>query len=101
MTVAIQAGLEDAIVFLRCDAQKMSAFMAQEEEAAEVVQLLIDMEADVNATGDETQDCESAGCPTVHGKTPLCAAVQRGSPALVKMLLDANADPNHTHKYDS
>lgn len=100
MTVAIQAGLEDAICFSRCDAQKMSAFMSQEEEVAKVVQLLIKMNADVNASGDETQDCESAGSPTVHNKTPLCAAVQRGSPALVRLLLDARADPSHTHQYD-
>jgi len=100
MTVAIQAGLEDAVVFLRCNVEKMTAFMSQEAEVAEVVQLLMDMKADVNATGDETQDCESAGWPTIHSKTPLCAAIQRGSPALVKLLLDAKADPNHTHQYD-
>lgn len=73
--------------------------MAQEDECAEVVRLLLDMRADVNATGEETQDCESGGSPEVHGKTPLCAAVQRGSPSLVRLLLDAKADPNHIHSY--
>jgi len=100
MTVAIQSGLENAVVLLKCDVARMTAFMSQEEEVVEVVRLLLEMGADVNATGDETQDCESAGCPTVHGKTPLCAAIQRGSPALVQLLLDAGADPNHTHRYD-
>ncbi len=99
--MAIQAGLEDAVESLKCDPAKIRTFMSQENEVGELIQLLIDKQADVNATGEENQDCESAGAPTVHGKSPLAAAVQRGSPTLVKMLLDARADPNHEMKYDS
>jgi len=101
LTVAIQAGLEHCVHFLRADSEKVRKFMSQEEEVAELVQLLIEKRADVNATGDETQDAESNGAPTVHGKSPLAAAIQRGSPMLVKVLLDAKADPNHQMKYDS
>jgi len=101
LTVAMMAGLEACVQVLRCQPGKMQTFMSYEEDVCKVVELLIEKGADVNAKGDETQDCESAGCPTVHGKSPLCAAVQRGSPKLVKMLLDANADPNHQHRYDA
>jgi hypothetical protein len=101
LTVAIQAGLENAVECLRCTPTKISNYMSKEKELCEIVELLIQRGADVNATGEETQDCESAGAPTVHDKTPLCAAVQRGSPTLVKILLDARANPDHTHRYDS
>ena len=102
LTVAIQAGLEKAVVGGRgTDAGKMKEFMSQEDELCQLVGLMLQKGANANATGTETQDCESGGSPTVHGKTPLCAAAQRGSLALVKMLLEAGADPSHTHKYDS
>eukprot|EP00928_Gymnodinium_smaydae_P060869 TRINITY_DN4475_c0_g1_i1.p1 TRINITY_DN4475_c0_g1~~TRINITY_DN4475_c0_g1_i1.p1 ORF type:complete len:325 (+),score=27.96 TRINITY_DN4475_c0_g1_i1:66-977(+) len=100
LTVAMMAGIEHAVQCLRCDPNKINAWMASEKEVCEVVALLIERGADVNAVGDEDQDCESAGIVTVHGKTPLCAAVQRGSPTLVRMLLEAKADPNHEMKYD-
>mmetsp|Transcript_42935 Transcript_42935/g.110668 ORF Transcript_42935/g.110668 Transcript_42935/m.110668 type:complete len:347 (-) Transcript_42935:233-1273(-) len=100
LTVAIQAGLEDAVRANRTDPVKIRIFMSQENEVGEVIQLLIEKQADVNATGEEVQDAGSAGAPDVHGKSPLAAAVQRGSPMLVKMLLDAKADPNHEMKYD-
>eukprot|EP00928_Gymnodinium_smaydae_P037761 TRINITY_DN26172_c0_g1_i1.p1 TRINITY_DN26172_c0_g1~~TRINITY_DN26172_c0_g1_i1.p1 ORF type:complete len:433 (+),score=39.52 TRINITY_DN26172_c0_g1_i1:88-1386(+) len=101
LTVAMMAGMEDFAHYIRCDVEKINAWMAREGEVCDIVALLIEKGADVNATGEEVQDCESAGCPEVHGKTPLCAAVQRGSPALVRMLLDAKADPNHTMSYDA
>eukprot|EP00933_Yihiella_yeosuensis_P027992 TRINITY_DN21805_c0_g1_i1.p1 TRINITY_DN21805_c0_g1~~TRINITY_DN21805_c0_g1_i1.p1 ORF type:complete len:358 (+),score=50.73 TRINITY_DN21805_c0_g1_i1:112-1185(+) len=99
LTVAIQAGLEKVIAFGGARGERMKAFMDRENEVSEVVELLILKKADVNAVGEETQDCESAGCVLVRGKSPLCAAVQRGSPALVRMLLDANADPTHRHNH--
>mmetsp|Transcript_4792 Transcript_4792/g.6766 ORF Transcript_4792/g.6766 Transcript_4792/m.6766 type:complete len:365 (+) Transcript_4792:164-1258(+) len=99
LTVAIQSGLETAVA--EGIGSNVVAWMSHEGEVAEIAQMLIERAADVNATGDETQDCESAGWPDVCGKTPLCAAIQRGSPVLVKMLLDAKADPNHTHSYGS
>jgi len=104
LTAAIQAGLEDAAYTgynYKLDPERMRMFMSQEKEVGELIQLLIEKQADVNATGQEVQDCESAGAPEVHGKSPLAAAIQRGSPMLVKMLLDAKADPNHKMKYDS
>lgn len=101
LTVAIMAGLEHAVRCSSSDADQIQKFMSNEKELCDVVQLMIEKRADVDATGEEVQDCESAGCPGVHGKTPLCAAVQRGSPRLVRMLLDAKADPNHEMKYDS
>lgn len=106
LTVAIQAGLGDALLpWLglpwKIDPEKIQEFMSQEKEVSEVIQLLIEKQADVNATGNEAQDCESNGVPEVHRKSPLAAAVQRGSPLLVKLLLDAKADPNHEMKYDS
>lgn len=100
LTVAMMSGIEHAVDF-RCQPSKMQSWMSKEDEVCEIVKLLIEKGADVNAVGDETQDCESAGMVMVHGKTPLCAAVQRGSPKLVHMLLDAKADPNHTMKYDA
>jgi len=99
LTVALMAGLEHAVRCLKCDTHKIETYMSDEEELSELVQLMIEKRADVNAVGDETQDCESAGCPCITGKTPLCAAVQRGSPLLVRMLLEAKADPNHHHTY--
>jgi len=96
LTVAIQAGLETAVG----SRANMEAWMSGEDAVVDVAKLLIERGARVNATGTEEQNCESAGCPSVHGKTALCAAIQRGSPKLVKLLLDAHADPNHTHKYD-
>lgn len=104
LTVAIQAGLDDAAYTgynYKLDTGKVRKFMSQEKELGELIQLLIEKQADVNATGQEVQDAESAGAPEVHGKSPLAAAIQRGSPFLVKMLLDAKADPNHQMKYDS
>lgn len=101
LTVAMMAGLEHAVRCLRCDPEKVQAYMSHEKEVGEVAKLLIEKGADVNAVGDETQDCESAGCVTVHGKSPLCAAIQRGSPPLVRMLLDAKADPGYTMRYDA
>lgn len=100
LTVAIQSGLETAVAE-GCNSQQTKDWISHDREVAEIAQMLIERSADVNATGDETQDCESAGWPEVCGKTPLCAAIQRGSPVLVKMLLDAKADPNHTHSYGS
>lgn len=100
LTIAMMAGLENVVGCLRCNPQAIQTWMDRENEVCEVVKLLIEMEADVNSVGDEQQDCESAGVVTVHEKTPLCAAVQRGSPVLVRMLLDAKADANHTMKYD-
>lgn len=111
LTVAIQAGLEHATglrgmhkTFAGFDAVggplKMQAFMDRDKEVCEVVKLLIDKRADVNAVGDEQEDCDSGCMPTRHDKTPLCAAVQRGSPALVRLLLDARANANHTMQYD-
>eukprot|EP00928_Gymnodinium_smaydae_P017367 TRINITY_DN16635_c0_g2_i1.p1 TRINITY_DN16635_c0_g2~~TRINITY_DN16635_c0_g2_i1.p1 ORF type:complete len:367 (+),score=18.93 TRINITY_DN16635_c0_g2_i1:148-1101(+) len=76
--------------------EKVESWMAHEDEVCDIVALLIQMGADVNATGDEDLDCESAGTMEIRGKTPLCAAVQRGSPKLVRMLLEAKADVNHT-----
>lgn len=96
ITVAMIAGLEYTVQALRCLPDAIQEWMSREQEVCEVVALLIQQEADVNATGDETLDAESAGAPPVDGKSPLCAAIQRGSPTLVKMLLDAKADPNHT-----
>eukprot|EP00929_Paragymnodinium_shiwhaense_P005152 TRINITY_DN10671_c0_g1_i2.p1 TRINITY_DN10671_c0_g1~~TRINITY_DN10671_c0_g1_i2.p1 ORF type:complete len:493 (+),score=84.84 TRINITY_DN10671_c0_g1_i2:69-1481(+) len=101
LTVAMQAGLEDAVTPIFCKPEKIQRYMAFESDVCQVVEKLIDMNADVNATGDEVQDCESAGAPEVHGKTPLCAAVQRGSRKLVRMLLDAKADPNAHMTYGS
>jgi len=78
--------------------------MSQERELTDVVQLLIDLKADVNAAGEETLDCGSdypshcGGYQVIKGKKPLCAAVQRGSPVLVKLLLDAKAEPVHTYQ---
>lgn len=103
LTVAMMAGLERAVEAGRCAPAKLRAFMSDEDELCEVVALMIQKGADVNAVGSETQECESAGRPSFCwflGKTPLCAAVQRGSPRLVRMLLDANADPNHRHRYE-
>jgi len=101
LIVAMMSGLEHAVDhFLSFKPEKVEAWMSREEEVYEIVKLLIEKQADVNATGDEDQDCESAGVVTVHGKTSLCAAVQRGSPALVRLLLDAKADPDHTMRYD-
>lgn len=100
LTVAMISGMEHAVESgIRISPDKIQAWMSREKEVCEIVKFLIQNRADVNAVGDEDQDCESAGGVTVHGKTPLCAAVQRGSPALVRMLLDARADPNHTMKY--
>ena len=92
LTVAIQAGLEIA----KDDAL---AFMADEDDVCEVVRLLIDLGADVNAVGEEDSNCESMGMTLTCDKTALCAAIQRGSPKLVRLLLDAGADPNHTFSY--
>merc|ERR1712100_698666 len=61
LTVAMMAGLENAVRCLRCDPEKVQVFMSREKELCEVVELLIQKGADVNALGDETQDCESAG----------------------------------------
>lgn len=99
LTVAVQAGLEKCIGFWNPKPAELAAWMAREDDVCEIVRLLLEMEADINASGDEQQDCESAGCPEVAGKTPLCAAVQRGSPKLVRMLLDAKADPDAHHTY--
>jgi len=100
LTVALQAGLERAVHHRGPKHEEMHIHMSREREVLEVVTALIEMQADVNSVGDEQQDCESAGAPTVHDKSPLCAAIQRGSPALVKVLLDARADPNHEMSYD-
>ena len=101
MTVAIQAGLEKAQSPKLGERKAIvSAFMSEEDAVCDIVRMLIDRGANVNAVGDETQHCESAGCPTVHNKTPLCAAIQRGSCKIVELLLDAKADPNHTHEYE-
>lgn len=96
VTVAMIAGLEYAVQACRCLPDAIQEWMSHEQQVCDVVALLIQQDADVNATGDETLDAESAGCPSVDGKSPLCAAIQRGSPTLVKMLLDAKANPNHT-----
>ena len=96
LTVTIQAGLEKAVR----SRTNMEAWMSGEDAVLDLAKLLIERGAKVNATGTEEQNCESAGCPSVHGKTALCAAIQRGSPKLVKLLLDAHADANHKHKYD-
>lgn len=100
LTVAMMAGIEHAVEFL-CNPRKIQAWMNRENEVVEIVEMLIRMGADVNLVGDEDQDCESAGQVTVHGKTPLSAAVQCGSPALVRMLLEAKADANQTMQYDA
>jgi len=100
LTIAIQAGLEHVVpTVFRMHEEKISTWMAKEDEVMEVVQLLLDRNADVNKAGDESQDCESAGMVVVTGKPPLCAAIQRGPPKLVKMLLDAKADPNYEGHY--
>lgn len=96
LTVAIQAGNAPGgpeTVAIR------TSSMSKEKELCEIVELLIQRGADVNGTGEETEDCQSGGAPTAHDKTPLCAAVERGSPTLVKILLDAGANPDHTHRY--
>merc|ERR1711953_1490842 len=62
---------------------------------AEIVQMLIERGADVNATGEEDLALDSdEGFQTMKSKTPLCAAVQRRSPRLVRLLLDNGADQN-------
>ena len=104
LTHAMMAGFGAVVPRLHFgepEAAKLQAWLDKEDEVLEIVKLLIERGADVNAVGDETQDCESAGAPKVHGKTPLCAAVQRGSPSLVRVLLEAKADPNHRHQYDT
>lgn len=90
------AGLEYAVAAHECQTAALQGWMARENEVCKVVELLIQQGANVNALGDEWLDAESAGCHTVKDKSPLCAAIQRGSPTLVRMLLDAKADPNHT-----
>lgn len=99
LTVAIQAGSETRLNINVNINVNAGSEMSNEKELSEVVELLIQKGADVNGTGEETEDCESGGAPTAYDKTPLCAAVQRGSPTLVKILLDARANPDHTHRY--
>lgn len=69
--------------------------VAREPQVVEVVKLLIAKKANVNATGEEDHDGGSWARSAPQGKTPLCAAVQRGSLTLVQLLLEAGADPKH------
>merc|ERR1711990_1015537 len=75
--------------------------MSREAEVCEVVELLIQRGANVNAMGEERLIRLPVGDYITHKKTPLCAAVQRGSPSLVRLLLNAKANPNHTVETDS
>merc|ERR1711865_901932 len=102
LVVAMMAGLEEALRYSSVNVDKLQASMAREKEVCEVVELLIQKRADVNAVGGDALSSNSARfggitrSPISHQKSPLCAAVQRGSPTLVRMLLDAKADPAHT-----
>ena len=53
--------------------------------------MLIDKGANVNAVGNDEQDYESTGCPTVHNRTHLCAAIQCDSCNIFKLLLNVKA----------
>lgn len=104
LIVAVMAGFENAFKTDN-DVDGLHVFMSHEAEICELVELLIQRGANVNAMGNETlthqTPLKGSKSFVTRNKTPLCAAVQRGSPHLVRMLLDAKANPNHTAETDS
>merc|ERR1740139_1224230 len=76
----------------------VKTYMSQEAEVCEIVELLLQKRADVNAGGADCTEIDASECGWTRllNKTPLCAAVQRGSPSLVRKLLEARADVNIT-----
>jgi len=68
---------------------------APEQLVMEIVQLLLNLGASVNASGCETILLNFGSYPAYHhSRTPLYIAVEAGSAKAVQLLLDAGADPN-------